>query len=65
MQYEAGAGLVSGGTAAYGRLCGTTDTNPRRARPFTIKKLTGNTRFRARATPPPGHAAKTALGFYR
>jgi len=36
-QYEEAAGLVSGGTAAFGRLWGITDTIARRARPFEIK----------------------------
>jgi hypothetical protein len=36
MQYEEAAGLVSGATAAFGRLCSITDTT-RRARPFKIE----------------------------
>jgi len=41
MQYEGAVGLVSGVTAAPGRLCGITDTAARWARPFKIKKASG------------------------
>jgi hypothetical protein len=37
MQYDEAADLVSGATAAPGRLSGIMDTTARRAGPFTIK----------------------------